>query len=99
MRTPRVVARLFGRPSVHIDREREPALKFIEEHHEVWPTSYCGRGFWENPIGRMYRVASAGSAYLIGSVGNFVGEFSDIGDLEYALTRRPQMPITFELKR
>lgn len=67
--------------SVSFDHDQERMLSFVARHQEPWPISYLGRRFWENPIGRLYGVSVAGSAYLIDAEGKFAGLYSDLDRL------------------
>ena len=76
---------------ISFDRDRETLLAFEVTHREPWPISYYGREFWENPVGRLYGVSNAGSAYLIDGEGKFQGLYYDFEDLEEkAATLLPQ---------
>jgi len=68
--------------SVSFDEDRGKLLAFEVKHREPWPVSFMGRAFFENPIGRLYGVSAAGSAYLVNSEGTFEGHFYDLEDLE-----------------
>ena len=60
---------------VSFDDKADALRAFEERHREPWPISFAGRGFWENPIGRLYGPRATGAAYLIDADGNFVGDF------------------------
>jgi hypothetical protein len=71
--------------AISFDLERTAAVDFIKQHDERWPVSFMGRGFWENPIGRLYGVSVAGSAYLIDRNGKFASVYADLDKLSHDL--------------
>lgn len=71
--------------AISFDRDRQPVLDFIKSRDERWPVSYLGRGFWENPIGRLYGASVAGYGYLVDRNGKFVGAYGDLDKLSHDL--------------
>jgi thiol-disulfide isomerase/thioredoxin len=55
---------------------------FLARHPAPWPTSFTGKQFWENQVGRLYRAGAAGAAYLIDADGNLDGYYPDLDELE-----------------
>ena len=50
---------------------------FREKHGHTWPTTFSGRMFQEDPIGRVRRARGAGLLYLVGPSGLLEGIFTD----------------------
>ncbi len=71
--------------SISFDQERERLLAFEVAHREPWPVWFEGHAFWEHPVGRLYGVPVAGTAYLIDPDGRYRGRYEDLEDLEQAV--------------
>jgi len=67
---------------VSFDDNRTKLLEFELRHREPWPISFVGKPFFENPIGRLYGVATTGAAYLVDAEGRFQGRYFDFEALE-----------------
>ncbi|HKY30949.1 MAG TPA: TlpA disulfide reductase family protein [Candidatus Polarisedimenticolia bacterium] len=66
---------------VSFDTELEPMRSFRASHGQGWPTSFSGRSFWEDPIGKLYRARTTGSMYLIDRQGRLQGIFTEMEEL------------------
>lgn len=62
---------------VSYDSDRTAMEAFRKESGQVWPTSFSGRMFWEDPIGRLYQARWPGALYLIDPKGVLQGLYND----------------------
>lgn len=70
------------------DESDSSARVFRSRHGQRWPTSHSGKQFWEDPIGRRYRVKGAGTMYLIDPGGVLDGRYTVVDSIESTLRRR-----------
>ncbi len=71
--------------AVSYDPVREEMEAFRKRHGETWPTSFTGRAYWENPVGRLYQAGGSGLMYLVDRNGRLVERFTDVHALEARL--------------
>lgn len=62
---------------VSYDTDRAAMEAFRKEHRQTWPTSFSGRMFWEDSIGRMYQARWPGFLALINREGILEGIYDD----------------------
>ena len=58
---------------ISYDTDRQAMEAFRARERLTWPTSFSGRMFWEDPIGRLYQAKAAGTAYLVDPEGRLRG--------------------------
>jgi thiol-disulfide isomerase/thioredoxin len=68
--------------AVSYDPVREEMEAFRRRHGQTWPTSFTGRAYWENPVGRRYRAGGSGLMYLVDGGGVLVGRYTEVRELE-----------------
>ena len=77
--------------AVSYDTDLEAMTAFREDYGHEWPTSYTGRKYWENSIGRQYQAGGAGMIYLVSPEGVLEGIYSNIDDLEAGVSRYSEL--------
>ena len=70
---------------ISYDTERDAMESFRRYHEHSWPTSFTGRRFWEDPVGRTYGAAASGLLYLIEPDGRLDGIYSLVDEVEARL--------------
>lgn len=66
---------------ISYDADRSEMNAFRLAHGQDWPTSFEGKAYWENSVGRLYRASGSGFIYLIDRDGTFRGRFTDLPQL------------------
>lgn len=55
---------------------------FRDAEGQTWPTTFSGRRFWEDPVGRLYQARGAGLMVLVRPDGVLDGSFTDVASIE-----------------
>ncbi len=63
--------------AVSYDTDRESMEEFREKHGHSWPTSFTGRMFFEDPVGRLYGANKLAHGYLVDREGRLEGIYND----------------------
>jgi thiol-disulfide isomerase/thioredoxin len=63
--------------SISYDTDRAAMQSFRQDQRQSWPTSFSGRMFWEDPVGRLYQARYPGALYLIDRAGRLEGTYDD----------------------
>ncbi len=63
--------------AISYDTDRAAMQGFRREQRQRWPTSFSGRMFWEDPVGRLYQARYPGALYLIDPAGRLEGTYDD----------------------
>jgi thiol-disulfide isomerase/thioredoxin len=67
---------------VSYDEDLGRMRAFRAEAGHPWPTTFSGRRFWEDPVGRRYRARGVGTMYLVRPDGLLEGTYTDVATLE-----------------
>jgi len=62
---------------VSFDEDPNEATTFRARAGHAWPTRVTGHGYWEEPVGRLYRAGGAGLLYLVDPEGRIQGRYTD----------------------
>src|SRR5262245_20489249 len=62
---------------VSFDDDRTEMEAFRDKAELIWPTSFSGRSFFEDPIGRLYQVRAVPAFYLVDPQGRLEGTYPD----------------------
>jgi thiol-disulfide isomerase/thioredoxin len=67
---------------VSFDEDPAQMNAFREAEGHTWPTTFSGRRFWEDPVGRLYQARGAGIMVLIRPDGIVDGTFTHVPAIE-----------------
>ena len=67
---------------VSYDEDIERMRAFRAVSLQTWPTTFSGRRFWEDPVGRRYQARGAGMMVLVRPDGLLDGTYTDVATLE-----------------
>jgi len=62
---------------ISYDTDRAAMTTFREKTGESWPTSFSGRMFFEDPVGKRYRANALGHVHLIDPQGRLEGIYNE----------------------
>jgi peroxiredoxin len=62
---------------VSFDTDWSAMEAFREKAELIWPTSFSGRSFYEDPIGRLYQVREVPTVFLVDPAGHLEGIYPD----------------------
>jgi thiol-disulfide isomerase/thioredoxin len=77
----RVHARGLEIVGVSYDGDRDRMAAYRSREGQTWPTTFSGRRFWEDPVGRNYKAGGAGMLYLVSPDGTLEGIYADVSAL------------------
>ena len=60
---------------VSYDADRSAMAAFRLRHGHTWPTSFSGRSYWEDPVGRLYQAYGSGLIYMVDRMGRLDGTY------------------------
>jgi thiol-disulfide isomerase/thioredoxin len=72
---------------ISYDTDRAGMESFRREHQQSWPTSFSGKMFWEDPVGRLYQARYPGALYLLDREGRLDGIHDDTREVVSRLAK------------
>jgi peroxiredoxin len=62
---------------VSFDKDWSSMEAFRQQAELIWPTSFSGHAFYEDPIGRLYQVRAVPAMFLVDPEGRLEGTYND----------------------